>query len=156
MVASSVKSKQAESFESQSVGNPGYLNRHNTQMFQEGRSFSGNERDKLWIGNGDASFVDLSDLSGADSANDGRAVIAADLDDDGALSGPGGAMDETALSDQRALPVFDPTSASASVSAPTTGGDPSASPVAFRATRRTLRIKATTFDGRRPDGSRCP
>ena len=76
----------------------------------------------------------------------------ADPDDDGALSGPGGAMDETALSDQRALPVFDPTSASAS----TTGGDPSASPVAFRATRRTLRIKATTFDGRRPDGSRCP
>jgi LCP family protein required for cell wall assembly len=80
----------------------------------------------------------------------------ADLDDDGALSGPGGAIDETSLSDQRALPVFDPTSASASVSAPTTGGDPSASPVAFRATRRTLRIKATTFDGRRPDGSRCP
>ena len=83
MVASSVKNKQAESFQSQSVGNPGYLNRHNTQMFQEGRSFSGNERDKLWIGSGDATFVDLSDLSGADSANDGRAVIAADLDDDG-------------------------------------------------------------------------
>ncbi|MGK0220498.1 MAG: thiol-disulfide isomerase/thioredoxin [Planctomycetota bacterium] len=82
-MASSVENKKAEDFESQSVGNAGYLNRHNTQMFQEGRSFSGNERDKLWIGAGDASFVDLSDLSGADSANDGRAVIAADLDDDG-------------------------------------------------------------------------
>ena len=52
-------------------------------MFQEGRSFSGNERDKLWIGRGDASFIDLSDLSGADSQNDGRAVLATDLDDDG-------------------------------------------------------------------------
>ena len=59
---------------------------------------------------------------------------------------------ESARSDQRGLPVFDPASASAA----TTGGDPSTSAVSFRATRRTLRIKATTFDGRRPDGSRCP
>ena len=83
MVASSAKSQSSKAFESQSVGNAGYLNRHNTQMFQDGRSFSGNERDKLWIGNGDASFADLSDLSGADSQNDGRAVLAADFDDDG-------------------------------------------------------------------------
>ena len=54
------------------------------------------------------------------------------------------------LSDLRALPVFDPASAL------TTAGDPSTSPVPFRARRGTLRIKATTFDGRRPNGSRCP
>ena len=83
MVASSAKSQSSKAFESQSVGNAGYLNRHNTQMFQDGRSFSGNERDKLWIGNGGTSFADLSDLSGADSQNDGRAVLAADFDDDG-------------------------------------------------------------------------
>lgn len=83
MVASSVQEAETDAFESQAVGNAGYLNRHNTQMFTEGRSFSGNERDKVWIGLGDASFADLSDLSGADSANDGRAVIAADFDDDG-------------------------------------------------------------------------
>jgi LCP family protein required for cell wall assembly len=53
------------------------------------------------------------------------------------------------LSDLRALPVFDPALALI------TAGDPSTSPVPFRATRGTLRIKATTFDGRRPDGSRC-
>ena len=36
------------------------------------------------------------------------------------------------------------------------GGDSSSSAVPFRATRQTLRIRTTTFDGRRPDGSRCP
>ena len=35
------------------------------------------------------------------------------------------------------------------------GGDLSISAVPFRATRQTLRIRTTTFDGRRPDGSRC-
>ena len=73
------------------MGNQGFLDRHNGQIFQEGRSFSGNERDKLFInqstgtGTGELSFVDFSDLSGADSPNDGRAVIAADFDDDGDL-----------------------------------------------------------------------
>ncbi|MFT4540137.1 MAG: thiol-disulfide isomerase/thioredoxin [Planctomycetota bacterium] len=57
--------------------------RHSGQMFEEGRSFSGNERNKLWFNRGDETFADLSDLSGCDSPNDGRAVIAADLDDDG-------------------------------------------------------------------------
>ncbi len=36
------------------------------------------------------------------------------------------------------------------------GGDSSSSAVPFRATPQTLRTSATTFDGRRPDGSRCP
>ena len=54
-------------------------------MFNEGRSFSGNERDKLFLNRGDGTFVDVSDLSGCDSPNDGRGVITADLDDDGDL-----------------------------------------------------------------------
>lgn len=65
------------------VGNARYLSRHNNQMFKEGRSFSGNERDKVWINKGDGVFADLSQFSGADSPNDGRAVVAADFDDDG-------------------------------------------------------------------------
>lgn len=72
-----------DAFATQEVGNAGYLQRHNAQMFEEGRSFSGNERDKLFLNRGDGTFADLSDLSGCDSPNDGRAVIAADFDDDG-------------------------------------------------------------------------
>jgi len=52
-------------------------------MFTDGKSFSGNERDKLFLNRGDGSFVDVSDLSGCDSPNDGRAVLANDFDDDG-------------------------------------------------------------------------
>jgi thiol-disulfide isomerase/thioredoxin len=72
-----------QSFSTQEVGNQGYLQRHNGQMFSEGRSFSGNERDKLWLNRGDGTWFDLSDLSGCDSPNDGRAVIASDFDGDG-------------------------------------------------------------------------
>ncbi len=70
-------------FEPEEVGNANYLDRHNTEMFRAGRSFSGNERNKVWLNAAGGGHVDLSDLSGADSANDGRAVIAADFDDDG-------------------------------------------------------------------------
>jgi thiol-disulfide isomerase/thioredoxin len=70
-------------FEKEEVGSTAYLNRHNTQMFESGRSFSGNERNKVWLNRGDGTFADLSDLSGADSPNDGRGVLSADFDDDG-------------------------------------------------------------------------
>jgi hypothetical protein len=59
-----------------------------------------------------------------------------------ALGDPGGTVDEDAL------PVFD--------SARATGGGSFTSVVPFRGTGTTLRIRATTFDGRRPDGSACP
>ena len=52
-------------------------------MFTDGRSFSGNERNKLFLGRGDESFLDVSALSATDSPGDGRAVLAADFDDDG-------------------------------------------------------------------------
>ena len=70
-------------FEEQSVGSNAYVSRHMRQMSEGGRSFSGNERDKLFLNRGDGTFADCSDLSGCDDSNDGRGVIAADFDDDG-------------------------------------------------------------------------
>ena len=84
MVASSCsETPDSGKFVREEVGNQGFLARHNGQIFAEGRSFSGNERDKLFLNGGDGGFLDLSDLSGADSPNDGRAVLAFDADDDG-------------------------------------------------------------------------
>jgi len=84
VVASSLDvRKQADIRAPQAVNSGEYLDLHMGQIFREGMSFSGNERDKLWIQTPGPAFSDLSDLSGADSPNDGRAVIAADFDDDG-------------------------------------------------------------------------
>jgi len=82
-VVASEAGDESEAMRSQKVGSAAFLSRHNTQMFEEGRSFSGNERDKLWFNRGNAWFEDLSDLSGCDDANDGRAVLTTDFDDDG-------------------------------------------------------------------------
>lgn len=60
-----------------------YLETTHSMIFNRNMSFSGYERDKLWINAGQNGFVDLSELSGADSPNDGRGVVAADFDDDG-------------------------------------------------------------------------
>ncbi len=74
--------KEAGVATAQEVNSQAYLSLHNGQMFTDGLSFSGHERDKLWLNTG-AGFADLSALSGTDSPNDGRAVIACDFDDDG-------------------------------------------------------------------------
>lgn len=66
----------------QKVNASSYTSFHNGQMFEDGLSFSGNERNKTWI-RADDKYADLSDLSGADSPNDSRAVVAADFDGDG-------------------------------------------------------------------------
>ena len=63
MLASSLEEEYSDDVSCESVGNSGYLQRHNAQMFEEGRSFSGNERDKLYFNRGDNTFADLSDLS---------------------------------------------------------------------------------------------
>lgn len=60
-----------------------YLQTTHSMLFNRNMSFSGYERDKLWLNTAANGFVDLSDLSGADSPNDGRGVVAADFDDDG-------------------------------------------------------------------------
>lgn len=83
MVASSIEVEKEKSvLVKETVNSGSYLARHNGQIFSDGRSFSGFERNVFWVSTGDG-YVDLSELSGADSPNDSRAVIAADLDDDG-------------------------------------------------------------------------
>jgi len=84
VVASSTESNSDnDEFLTQAVGQQSYVNHHSVQMFEEGRSFSGNERFKMFFGQPDGGFADLSAMSGADTSLDGRAVLATDFDDDG-------------------------------------------------------------------------
>jgi thiol-disulfide isomerase/thioredoxin len=55
------------------------------ELFSEGFSFSGYERDLICLNLGDGRFVDISGVSGADSVSDGRATVRADFDNDGDL-----------------------------------------------------------------------
>ncbi len=80
MVAATVGENTNE-FQKEDVGD--YAATQSEKMFEEGRSFSGNERFKLFLGRGDGTFEDLSALAGADSNLDGRGLLAVDLDDDG-------------------------------------------------------------------------
>jgi thiol-disulfide isomerase/thioredoxin len=57
----------------------------NQLMFGEGFSFSGYERDPLYLNTGAKKFVDISGVSGIDSITDGRAGVFADFDNDGDL-----------------------------------------------------------------------
>jgi thiol-disulfide isomerase/thioredoxin len=54
-------------------------------MFGQGFSFSGYERDPLYLNLGTRKFADISGCSGIDSVTDGRASVFADLDNDGDL-----------------------------------------------------------------------
>lgn len=64
-------------------GSDRYQQNHMALIFQQGLSFSGFERNKVFIGGKGQRFVDLSDISGADSEGDCRASVVADFDDDG-------------------------------------------------------------------------
>ena len=57
--------------------------RRQQQLFEQGFSFSGYERDLLSLNLGDGRFLDISGVSGVDSITDGRAAVFADLDNDG-------------------------------------------------------------------------
>jgi len=57
----------------------------NRLMLGEGFSFSGYERDPLYLNLGTKKFVDISGVSGIDSITDGRAGVFADFDNDGDL-----------------------------------------------------------------------
>jgi len=54
-------------------------------LFSEGFSFSGYERDLVCLNLGGGRYVDISGVSGADSVSDGRATVRADFDNDGDL-----------------------------------------------------------------------
>ncbi len=55
----------------------------NQLMGEEGFSFSGYERDPLFLNLGNRKFLDISGASGIDSLSDGRAAVFADFDNDG-------------------------------------------------------------------------
>ena len=57
----------------------------NSLMFGQGFSFSGYERDPLYLNLGGKKFTDISGVSGIDSITDGRAGMFADFDNDGDL-----------------------------------------------------------------------
>ncbi len=57
----------------------------NELMFGQGFSFSGYERDPLYLNLGTKKFLDISGISGIDSITDGRAGVFADFDNDGDL-----------------------------------------------------------------------
>ena len=67
----------------ETAGNDLYQNDHMGKIFQEGFSFSGFERDKLYLNDSGKRFVDISGLSGLDSVTDGRGAAYADFDNDG-------------------------------------------------------------------------
>ncbi len=54
-------------------------------IFKEGFSFSGFERDHLYLNLEGKRFRDISGVSGADSISDGRSAVVADFDNDGDL-----------------------------------------------------------------------
>ena len=65
------------------AGNQIYQSDHMSLIFKQGFSFSGFERNTLFLNQGGTRFLDISGISGADSIADGRAVVVADFDNDG-------------------------------------------------------------------------
>ncbi len=66
-------------------GNQSYQQEHMNLLFREGLSFSGFERDALFLNLESRGFQDISGVSGIDSISDGRAAVLADFDNDGDL-----------------------------------------------------------------------
>jgi hypothetical protein len=58
-------------------------NDQNDLIFDQGFSFSGYERDALFLNLNGKKFLDISGVSGIDSITDGRAAVFADFDNDG-------------------------------------------------------------------------
>jgi len=56
---------------------------HMSEIFGDGFSFSGYERDLVKWNDGSGKFIDVSGVSGADSISDGRGTVYADFDNDG-------------------------------------------------------------------------
>lgn len=65
------------------AGNEDYRDRHMEKMFEDGFSYSGYERDGLYLNLGTGKFLNISGISGIDSITDGRGAVFADFDNDG-------------------------------------------------------------------------
>ncbi len=79
---------EAAAITEERAGSDTYVENHMALIFQDGLSFSGFERNPVFISRvadpqGSMSFQDLSDVSGGDLVEDCRATIACDFDDDG-------------------------------------------------------------------------
>jgi len=81
VVASTLEARD-EVFANENAISTSYTKKHMGQIFQDGFSFSGFEKDKVWLNLGDQ-FMDVADVSGADDDGDGRSLCVADFDDDG-------------------------------------------------------------------------
>jgi thiol-disulfide isomerase/thioredoxin len=75
----------ASSVAIEEAGSRAYQSDHMDKLFEEGFSFSGFERDKLYLSRHGEGFTDISGLSGLDSVTDGRGAAYGDLDNDGDL-----------------------------------------------------------------------
>ena len=73
----------AATVELEKAGAQEYQSDHMGRIFDEGFSFSGFERDKLYLSDRGETFVDISGLSGLDSVTDGRGAAYGDFDNDG-------------------------------------------------------------------------
>jgi hypothetical protein len=79
-VASSI---EVQDVPAEQAGSDAYQDEHMGLIFSSGLSFSGFERDKVFLNDGAGRFLDLSTMSGADHPGDGRGQVVADFDDDG-------------------------------------------------------------------------
>jgi thiol-disulfide isomerase/thioredoxin len=73
----------ASTISDETAGNADYQQGHMGLIFKDGFSFSGYERDGLFLNQGGKRFKDISGISGIDSILDGRSVVVADFDNDG-------------------------------------------------------------------------
>ena len=67
------------------AGNQDYQKNHMALLFEEGLSFSGFERDALFLNRGGEPVPGHLRVSGIDSISDGRSAVTVDLDNDGDL-----------------------------------------------------------------------
>lgn len=75
----------ASTLTEEKAGNDSYQNSHMGLIFKEGFSFSGYERNGLFLNQAGEKFKDISGVSGVDSILDGRSGVMADFDNDGDL-----------------------------------------------------------------------
>ncbi|MFQ5739075.1 MAG: ASPIC/UnbV domain-containing protein [Acidobacteriota bacterium] len=75
----------ASTVSDEKAGNDTYEKNHMALIFKQGLSFSGFERNKLFLNLKGKRFKDISGVSGTDSILDGRSTVLADFDNDGDL-----------------------------------------------------------------------